>query len=122
MLDEDLPPLLKHVKPKQKSLPIANRILFEYYHIGIPAIQPNTVRLKKWRLCSRLFAYIRLLLQFQRNQIKGLKTPLRRQKNFTFKKSISSVEEDLDFEIETLIIYKEFVLHIMRNPKWITTL
>lgn len=96
--------------------------MLEYYHLGLPGSQPNTVRLKKWRLCGRLWTYIRLLLQFQRNQITGLKLPLRKQKNYSLKHSVSSVEADLDFEIETLVIYKEFVLHFLRNPKWATTL
>lgn len=69
-----------------------------------------------------MWSYIRILLQFQRNEISGLQLPLKKQKNFSLKHSVSTVEADLEFEIETLLVYREFLCHFLRNPKWITTL
>lgn len=38
------------------------------------------------------------------------------------KYSVANIESNLDFELDVLIIYREFILHFLQNPKWITTL
>ena len=45
-----------------------------------------------------------------------------KQKGLKYKYSIASVQDDLEFEMETLVIYREFILHYLDNPKWKTTL
>jgi len=90
--------------------------------LNLPGVHAQILKLKKERLCQKLLSYIKLLLQFQREEIEGLNVPLRKQNDFKFKHSISAVEDDLDFELECLQIYKEFVLYFETNAKWITTL
>ena len=120
---DEQPPLLHHIMPNTKSHPIKNRLLLNQYHIGLPGIKTNTIRLKKDRLCTRLWSYIRIKLQFERNQIQGISVPLGGKKlDISFSRSICQVQSDLDFELETLKIYKEFIKHFLCNPKWNSTL
>jgi len=103
-----------------KKYDLFNRTLVDYQFINNDCFYAQTLKLKKRRLCTNLLAYIKLLAQYQRKQIKGFETNDKEAINYNYK--LDEVSKDLDFELQCLHVYKNFLQQFSKNPRWVTTL